>query len=112
MKTMSVRLPAPIELYIQIENSSALEGVPECFAPDAIVHDEGQTYEGLNAIKNWMTATKKKYGHTIIPLDLVERDDQTVLRARLAGNFPGSPVTVNFSFVLAGGKIYSLKIGP
>jgi hypothetical protein len=106
---MSIRLPAPIELYIQIENSSALEGVPECFAPDAIVHDEGQTYEGLNAIKNWMTATKKKYGHTIIPLDLVERDDQTVLRARLAGNFPGSPVTVNFSFMLAGGKIYSLK---
>jgi hypothetical protein len=106
---MSIRLPAPIELYIQIENSSALEGVPECFAPDAIVHDEGQTYEGLNAIKNWMTATKKKYGHTLTPLDLVERDDQTVLRARLAGNFPGSPVTVNFSFMLAGGKIYSLK---
>jgi len=109
---MSIRLPASIELYIQIENSSALEGVPECFAPDAIVHDEGQTYEGLNAIKNWMTATKKKYGHTITPLDLIEVDDQTVLRARLAGNFPGSPVTVNFRFVLAGGKVYSLKIGP
>jgi hypothetical protein len=42
VKTMSVRLPAPIELYTQIENSSALEGVPECFAPDAIVHDEAR----------------------------------------------------------------------
>jgi SnoaL-like domain len=109
---MSIQLPAPVELYIKIENSSAPERVPECFAPGAIVHDEGQTYEGVNAIKNWMTATKKKYGHTITPLDLVEGDDQTVLRARLAGNFPGSPVTVNFRFVLAGGKIYSLKIGP
>jgi hypothetical protein len=109
---MSIQLPAPVELYIKIENSSAPERVPECFGPGAIVHDEGQTYEGVNAIKNWMTATKKKYGHTITPLDLIEVDDQTVLRARLAGNFPGSPVTVNFRFVLAGGKIYSLKIGP
>ena len=107
---MSIQLPAPIALYIQIGNSSAPERVPECFAPDAIVRDEGQTYEGLNAIKNWMTATKRKYGHTITPLDLVEGDDQTVLRARLAGNFPGSPVTVNFSFVLAAEKIRSLEI--
>ena len=109
---MSLQLPAPIALYIDIENSRALERVPECFAPDAIVHDESQTYEGVDAIKNWMIFTKKKYGHTITPLDLVERGDQTVLKARLAGNFPGSPVTVNFSFVLAGGKIHSLKIGP
>jgi hypothetical protein len=108
---VSIQLPAPIEHYIKIENSSALEAVPECFAPDASVHDEGQTYEGVNAIKNWMATTKKKYGHTVAPLDLVERDGQTVLKARLAGNFPGSPVTVNFSFVLAGGKIRSLKIG-
>lgn len=111
MKNMSIQLPAPIERYIDIENSSALEAVRECFAPDAIVHDEGQAYEGVDAIKNWMATTKKKYGHTVTPLDLVERDGQTVLKARLTGNFPGSPVTVNFNFVLAGGKIHSLKIG-
>jgi len=110
-KTMSIQLPAPIALYIRIENSSEPERVLECFAPDATVHDESQTYEGVNAIKNWMLSTNKKYGHTITPLDLAEGDDQTVLKARLAGNFPGSPVTVNFSFVLADGKIHSLKIG-
>jgi len=58
-----------------------------------------------------MATTKKKYGHTVAPLDLVERAGQRVLKVSLAGNFPGSPVTVNFSFVLAGGKIRSLKIG-
>jgi hypothetical protein len=107
---MSSQLPAPIEHYVQIANSGALETVPECFAPDAIVHDEGQTYEGVPAIKNWMAATKKKYGHTIAPLELAERGGQNVLKARLAGSFPGSPITVNFSFVLAGGKIRSLEI--
>jgi len=108
---MAIQLPAAIEHYVQIENTGALERVPECFAADAIVRDEGQTYEGVAAIKNWMVTTKKKYGHTIVPLELADRDGQTVLKARLAGDFPGSPITVDFSFVLVGGKIRSLKIG-
>jgi SnoaL-like domain len=107
---MSLQLPVPLEHYIQIENSGALEAVPECFAPDAIVHDEGQTYEGVAAIKNWMAATKKKYGHTVTPLEFAEHGGQSVLKARLAGTFPGSPITVSFSFVLAGGKIRSLAV--
>lgn len=85
--------------------------MPECFAPDAIVRDEGQTYEGVAAIKNWMAATRKKYGHTIAPLELAERGGRNVLKARRAGNFPGSPITVNFNFVLAGDKIPALAIG-
>jgi hypothetical protein len=108
---MSLQLPVPIERYVQIANSDTPEAVPECFAPDAIVRDEGQSYEGVAAIRNWMAATKKKYGHTITPLELAERDGESVLKARLAGSFPGSPITVNFNFVLAGGKIRSLAIG-
>jgi len=107
---MSIQLPAPIERYVQIANSGALETAPECFAPDATVYDEGQTYEGVAAIKNWMAATKKKYGHRITPLDLAERGGQSVLKARLTGNFPGSPITVNFTFALADGKVRSLEI--
>jgi hypothetical protein len=108
---MSLQLPVAIERYIQIANSDTPEAMPECFAPDAIVRDEGQTYEGVAAIRNWMAATKKKYGHTVKPLELAEHGGQSVLKARLVGSFPGSPITVNFNFVLAGGKIRSLKIG-
>ena len=107
---MSLQLPDPIERYVQIANSGTPEAAPECFAPDAIVRDEGQTYEGVAAIRNWMAATKKKYGHTVAPLEFTERGGQSVLEATLTGNFPGSPITVNFSFVLAGGKIRSLEI--
>src|SRR3954462_2973755 len=106
---MSIQLPGSINRYVQITNSGTAEAAPECFAPDATVYDEGQTYEGVAAIRNWMTATKKKYGHTVVPIQLAERGGQSVLKARLAGNFPGSPITVNFSFVLAGGKICSLE---
>src|ERR1700750_2532527 len=108
---MSLQLPAPVERYIQIANFNTPEAVPECFASVAIVRDEGETYEGVAAIGNWMAATKKKYGHTITPLELAERDGESVLKVRLAGSFPGSPITVNFSFVLADGKIRSLAIG-
>jgi hypothetical protein len=95
---------------VQIANSGTPEAASECFAPDATVYDEGQTYEGMAAIRNWMAATKKKYGHTVAPLELSERGGQSVLKARLAGNFPGSPITVNFSFVLGDEKIHSLEI--
>ena len=108
---MSLQLPVAIERYVQIANSDTPEAVPECFAADAIVRDEGRTYQGVAAIKNWMAATKKKYGHTVTPLELAERGGQSVLKARLAGSFPGSPITVNFNFVLAGDKIRALKIG-
>src|SRR5712672_3977140 len=107
---MSIQLPVPIGRYVQIANSGNSEAVPECFAVDAIVHDEGQNYEGVAAIKNWMVATKKKYGHTVAPLELAEGGGQNVLKARLTGNFRGSPITVNFRFVLAEGKIRSLEI--
>ena len=107
---MSIQLPDPIERYIQIANSGTHEAAPECFAPDATVYDEGQTYEGVAAIKNWMAATKKKYDHTVAPLELAERGGQSVLKARLTGNFPGSPITVNFTFALADGKVRSLEI--
>src|SRR5882757_1986637 len=108
---MSIQLPTPIEHYVQIANSGTPEAAPECFAPDSTVYDEGQTYEGVAAIKNWIAATKKKYGHTIAPLELAEHGGQSVLKARLAGSFPGSPITVNFNFVLAAGKIRALEIG-
>jgi hypothetical protein len=109
-RTMSIQLPDPIERYVQIANSGTAEAASECFAPDATVYDEGQTYAGVAAIANWMAATKKKYGHTVAALEFAERGGQSVLKARLTGSFPGSPITVNFSFVLAGGKIRSLEI--
>ena len=107
---MLAQLPLPIDLYVKLENSGDTERLSECFAPDAVVRDEGHTYEGLAAIKKWKAETKKKYNHTVTPLEVAERDGKTVLKAKLVGNFPGSPVTVNFNFALQAEKITSLKI--
>jgi len=106
-----MHLPPPIDLYVKVENSGDVEALSECFAPDATVRDEGQTYRGLAAIKAWKAETKRKYRHTVTPLEVANRDGKTVLKARLTGNFPGSPVIVGFAFVLKHDRIVSLEIG-
>jgi SnoaL-like protein len=107
---MSLSLPPPIALYVQLENAGDTDTLSACFAPNAIVHDEGHTYEGLAAITAWKAETKKKYHHTVTPLAVAQQHDKTVLTATLTGDFPGSPVTVHFEFVLEAGKIRSLEI--
>jgi hypothetical protein len=103
-------LPKPIALYIAAENSGDAEALANCFAESAMVRDESQTIEGLAAIKKWKAETKKKYQHTIEPLSSIQRDDETIVTNRLTGNFPGSPIELEFVFTLDRDKIVSLEI--
>lgn len=107
---MSVDLPTPIAIYIAAENSGDTERLAQCFAEDAVVRDENQTIEGLAAIKQWKADTKKKYQHTIEPLASTQKDDKTIVTNRLTGNFPGTPIELEFVFTLEGDKIASLEI--
>jgi hypothetical protein len=107
---MSVDLPAPIAIYIAAENRGDTETLARCFAEHAVVRDEGQTIAGLAAIKQWKAETRRKYQHTIEPLASAQRDDKTVVTNRLTGNFPGSPIDLQFIFEIDGDKITSLEI--
>ena len=109
---MSIQLPAPIALYVQLENAGETETLSACFALHAIVRDESHTYEGLAAITAWKAESKQKYHHTITPLAVTQQQGKTVLTAQLTGTFPGSPVTLHFDFVVEAGKILSLEIHP
>jgi hypothetical protein len=42
---MSIQLPPPIALYVQLENAGETETLSACFAPNAMVRDEGHTYD-------------------------------------------------------------------
>jgi ketosteroid isomerase-like protein len=105
-----VDLPTPIAIYIAAENRGDAEALAQCFAEDAVVRDENQTIEGLAAIKQWKTETTKKYQHTIEPLASVQKEGKTIVTNRLTGNFPGSPIELEFVFTLDGDKIASLEI--
>jgi DNA-directed RNA polymerase subunit F len=107
---MSIDLPTPIAIYIAAENRGDTEAMAQCFAEHAVVRDEGQTIEGLAAIKRWKAETKKKYQHTVEPLASIQKDGKTIVTSRLTGNFPGSPIELRFIFVLDSNKIASLEI--
>jgi hypothetical protein len=103
-------LPAPIALYIAAENQGDTEALAQCFAQDATVQDERQTMKGLAAIKRWKAETSKKYQHKIEPLRFARKGDKTIVTNRLTGNFPGSPIELQFIFKLEGDRIASLEI--
>jgi hypothetical protein len=107
---MTVSLPEPIATYVAAENADDAATPATCFAADAEVRDEGRTIQGVEAIMAWKAESKRKYQHTVEPLDVTEADGKTVLTARVAGQFPGSPVELRFAFGLANGRIASLEI--
>src|SRR5689334_15505944 len=107
---MPLTLPKPIEVFMSSENTHDTDALAECFAPDATVRDEGQTLKGLKAIKAWRGETAKKYQHTVEPVAAATRDGKTVVSTKLAGNFPSSPIMLDFVFTLKGGRIAALEI--
>jgi hypothetical protein len=108
---MSIELSGPIAAYFAADKRDS-EAIARCFTENAIVKDEGQTYRGLSAIKQWKTDASAKYNYTSEPFASEQRDGQIIVTSRLTGNFPGSPVNLRFFFKLEGEKITSLEIIP
>jgi ketosteroid isomerase-like protein len=107
---MSIELPAPIAAYLATVNAKDTSKLADCFADDAVVHDEARDYQGLDAIKAWRWETQAKYNYTMEPIDASVDGDTVKVLARLAGDFPGSPVELDYTFVLENDKIASLAI--
>jgi len=107
---MSVHLPKPIERFMSSENAHGTDALAACFAPDAMVRDEGRTREGLQDIAAWRRETTEKYQHTVEQVAVAERDGKTIVATKVSGNFPGNPVTLDFVFQLKESKIASLEI--
>ena len=109
---MSLKMPGPVAAYLAAENANDVAALRECFAETAVVQDEGRTITGLAAIEQWKRETKQKYHHSVEPLACAQEYGKVVIKARLTGQFPGSPVDVRFIFGLEGDRIVSLEIRP
>src|SRR5258708_13151 len=107
---MPLDFPRPIAEYFAADHTRDTQALAQCFADDGVVHDEGGTFRGREAIRDWSAATREKYHHTVEPLSAVERDGATIVAGGVAGEFPGSPVTLDHVFRLEGDKIVSLEI--
>ena len=102
---MSLDLPKPIAAYFTADKGDG-KALSRCFTENAIVKDEGHTYDGLAAIKKWKA--EGKYTYTSEPFASEQEDGKTIITSHLTG----SPVDLRFFFGLEGDKIASLEIIP
>jgi ketosteroid isomerase-like protein len=103
-------LPKPIADYFAADKAGDASALARCFTTDAVVRDEGGTFQGSAAIKSWNEQAKAKYHYAVEPLSAAEHDGQVVVIGKVTGDFPGSPVELKHSFQIANGKIASLEI--
>ncbi len=108
---MQLDLPKPIAAFFTADKGDS-EAVSQCFTEKAVVKDEGHTYVGRAAIKQWKADASTKYQYTSEPFACEQKDGKFVVSSRLTGNFPGSPANLRFFFELEGDKIASLEIIP
>jgi ketosteroid isomerase-like protein len=107
---MRLDLSDLLAAYFAAENRNDTDAIGACFADHAVVRDEGRTIKGVPNIKRWMRDAKAKYQHTVEPIEVVKRDGKTVVVAKVAGNFPNSPVNLDHIFEIEGDRISSLEI--
>jgi hypothetical protein len=95
-----------INHYFELAVAPDREPYFALFSADAVVEDEGQLHEGIDAIRAWRTTVPSV---TYAPLSIERSGGEQIARTEIAGDFPGSPVTLTFHFVFTDdGHIRSL----
>ena len=107
---MVIELPGAIAHYFAADRGRNAEAVAECFTETAMVKDEGKTYSGRDAIRQWKAAFSRRYTYSAEPFSVVAEGERTVVTSHLVGDFPGSPIDLRYAFVLADDKIGQLEI--
>jgi ketosteroid isomerase-like protein len=107
---MPVTLPYIIAEYFAADRKRSAEAVSDCFTDSAVVKDEGHTYTGREAIRQWKADSSAKYTYSVEPFSISTEGDRTTVVSHLAGDFPGGLVDLRYLFVLDGQKIVGLEI--
>ena len=103
-------LPGIIFDYISAANDGRIDDATACFARDAVVHDENQGHQGGDAIRKWIAETTESSQPKQKILSATSDGEIHTVVSEISGDFPGSPVELEFQFVLTNGKISSLSI--
>jgi hypothetical protein len=107
----TTRLPDTIRAYLAAHQAGATDAAARTFTADAVVVDDGQTFEGLEAVRAFLAKAGSKYTYTTELIEAQWIDDtRWVAVNRVEGNFPGGLVVLNYAFALEGNLISELTI--
>lgn len=110
MDLKAKKLPPIVRRFLEAANQRDASLAAACFTPAAKVRDEDHDYEGRAAIHRWIAATGLRYQPTFIPLKSFVSDDVVRVQMAVSGQFPGSPVTLDYELRVQRGKISALTI--
>ena len=102
---MTLDAPEPIAAYLAAEEAKDADALSRCFTEDGTVHDEGRDYRGRDAIRQWKQAADEKYRYVLQMVNAQTHGDEVTVRARLTGEFPGSPVELDHIFKLSNTRL-------
>jgi len=103
-----MNLPNIITTLVNAQNQYNSHSYADCFTDNAVVFDEGKTYNGKTEIENWISKANNEYKTIMKPLNYDEKEN--ILSAEISGTFPGSPAILKYHFELNNELIQSLKI--
>jgi ketosteroid isomerase-like protein len=107
---MTIKLPRIINDYVNASNAHDVKCILACFSHDAVVRDEGKEFRGKEMIEGWLVKTIEKYKFQFKPVSVKDDNTEVVVAVQVSGTFDGSPVTLDYHFVIESDKILSLTI--
>jgi ketosteroid isomerase-like protein len=108
--TTTPALPAAVTRYLEAANRFDALVAADCFTADATVHDENQEFVGRDAIRAWVAETSRKYRPVFTVMRATVNAAAVSLSVAVSGQFPGSPVTLDYRLRFRDGKIVTLTI--
>lgn len=103
-------MPDIVNMYFDADSGSNADALSETFSIEAVVEDEGSRHQGVVAIREWWVAAKEATQYVSEPFESTVDGNKVLVRAKVGGQFPGSPVTLSYAFTIKDGKIAWLEI--
>lgn len=105
-----IPLPHPISDYYHASDIYDADLLAYCFAEDATLEDEGIEYFGPEAVSKHILEANKEANVMTDITAWVEKKGEIIVTATISGNFHGSPIPLDFHFIIINGKIKTLNI--
>ncbi len=105
-----MNLPKVITELVKTQNSFDSVAYANCFSETAVAFDEGKTHNGRKEIEQWIADANNRYQSIMEPVSFEENGTESILKAEVSGNFPGSPLILSYHLEMASEQIQSLKI--
>lgn len=105
-----MNMPDVVKAFFEADRRNGPDLVARTFAVDVVVVDEGAFHQGGAAVRDWWAEAKRKTQYIAEPLDATVDGDRSFVRAKVSGQFPGSPVTLSYTFAITNDKIAKVEI--